>query len=80
MALENILNMICFIAIESDVIDQVESSIHDLSTDGMFHCTFLRCSYCTTATTHFYSTRIVFQSLHSTLLHSEYLIFLYGDE
>ena len=42
MALENILNMICFIVVESDIIDQVESSIHDLSIDGMFHRTFLR--------------------------------------
>ena len=42
MALENILNIICFIVTESDIIDQVESSIHDLSIDGMFHCIFLR--------------------------------------
>ena len=41
MALKNILNMICFIVIESDI-DQVENSIHDLIIDGMFHCTFLR--------------------------------------
>ena len=42
MASENISNMICFIVIENDIINQVESSIHDLSIDGMFHCTFLR--------------------------------------
>ena len=42
MASENTSNMICFIVIERDIIDQVESSIPDLSIDGMFHCTFLR--------------------------------------
>ena len=34
------MNMICFMIIESDVIDQVETSIHGFSINGMFHCTF----------------------------------------
>ena len=71
MALENRLNMICFIVTESDIIDQVESSIHDLSIDRMFHCTF-----CIEVTAqqqrHIFILLVSCFKVYPTLLHSEY--------
>ena len=79
MALEIILNMICFKVTESDIIDQVESSIHDLSIDGMFHCTF-GVEVTSQRQRQIFILLVSCFKVYPTLLHSEYLTFLYGDE